>query len=219
MEAFTRAVTHDVKAPLTSVSVAADRVLGGYGAGLPEPVREELFRIAGLAGKAQKMIADLLAAERIVSEPEAVTTVDLGVVVAETVEVLRPQIEERGVRVVVRAPLPTVPGKAVKLGHVFGNLIGNAIRFVPAGTGVIEVSATLVDGWVVVAVRDNGVGIPEKYRESVFGLFRRVPGSEGAGSGMGLAIVKRVVDRHGGYVWIESVPPTGTLFCMALPAR
>jgi signal transduction histidine kinase len=151
-------------------------------------------------------------------EAEPVGTVDLGAVVADALEVLEPQIATRRVRVDVATPLPSVPGQATKLGHVVGNLIGNAIRFVPEETGEIAVSSAREDGALVLSVRDNGVGIPAEYHETIFEMFRRVPdGDGGAGSGMGLAIVRRIVEGHGGRVWVESVRGAGCTFQVRLP--
>jgi signal transduction histidine kinase len=145
---------------------------------------------------------------RIVSEPEPVETVDLGAITAQALDVLQPHIAARHVQVDVTTPLPAIPGQATKLRHVVANLIGNAIRFVPPETGAIGVSAMRDGASVVLSVRDNGVGIPAEYHDAIFEMFRRVPDGNGgeAGSGMGLAIVKRIVETHGGEVSLESTP-------------
>jgi signal transduction histidine kinase len=166
------------------------------------------------------MVVDLLRMVRIVSEPEPVETVDLGAVTAQALEVLQPHIHARSVEVDVTSPLPAIPGQATKLRHVVANLVSNAIRFVPPGTGRIGVSAVRDGGSVVLAVRDNGVGIPAEYHHAIFEMFRRVPDGDGerAGTGMGLAIVKRIVETHGGQVWVESTPGEGSVFRVRLPA-
>jgi signal transduction histidine kinase len=177
------------------------------------------------------MIVDLLRMVRIVSEPEPVETVDLGAITAQAVDVLRPHIAARRVRIEVREPLPAIPGQATTLRHVVSNLLGNAIRFVPPGTGTIGVSARRDGGSIVLAVRDNGAGIPAEYHTAIFELFRRVPDGNGseAGSEMGLAIVKRIVETHGGPVWVESAsrssrarwtpPASATSQARTAPAR
>ncbi len=217
IEDFAYAVTHDVKAPLSAIGVTADGLLDGE---LAEPVRAELKRILRVAGETEIRIVDLLSMVRIVSDPEPVGTVDLGAVTAQAVEMLRPQFAARGVEVDVASPLPAVPGQATKLRHVVENLVGNAIRFVPPGTGRIDVSAVRDGASVVLAVRDNGVGIPAEYHRQIFEMFRRVPNGDGAhaGSGMGLAIVKRIVEAHCGEVWVESTPGEGSVFRVRLPA-
>jgi signal transduction histidine kinase len=217
IEEFTYTVAHDLKAPLSAISMTADLLLGDH---LPDPTRADVTRILRLAGETENMIIDLLGMVRIVSEPEPVETVDLGAVTAQALDVLHPHIAARQVQVDVTAPLPAIPGQATKLRHVVANLIGNAIRFVPAGTGAIGVSAAREDGSVVLSVRDNGVGIPADYHDVIFEMFRRVPDGNGAGagSGMGLAIVKRIVETHGGEVWVDSAPGAGSVFRVRLPA-
>jgi signal transduction histidine kinase len=217
MEHFTYTVAHDLKVPLSGIVVAADRMLD---AELADPVRADLKRIVRLAGTTQQMTVDLLGMVRIVSEPEPVETVDLGAVTEQALEALQPHIAARAIVVDVAAPLPVVPGQANKLRHVVGNLVGNAIRFVPPETGRVGVSATRDGAWVVLTVRDNGVGIPAQYHQAIFEMFQRVPNGDGghAGSGMGLAIVKRIVETHGGEVWVESTPGVGSVFQVRLPA-
>ncbi len=197
--------------------MTADGLLEGS---LVETVRPDVARILRLAGETENMIADLLRMVRIVSEEEAVSWVDLGDVATQAVELLRPHVDARRVQVEVAASLPAIWGQATKLRHVVSNLVGNAIPFVPPGTGRIDVSATRVGTAVVLAVRDNGIGIPEVYHRAIFEMFRRVPDGDGerAGSGMGLAIVKRIVDAHGGEVWVESGSGEGTVFRVRLPA-
>ncbi len=218
LEAFAYAVTHDLRPPVAGITQHADALLAARTYEVPDEARVEVKGIARLAAKMDAMIRALLNMARIVGAPEPVATVDLGAVVAEAIELLRPQIVARRIRVDVTTPLPAVPGQAVKLGHVFTNLIANAIRFVPEGSGSIEVSATRQDGAVVVAVRDNGIGVPAEYRRVIFEIFRRAPDGDGDGSGMGLAIVKRIVEGHGGVVWVESGAEAGAVFLVRLPA-
>lgn len=218
IEDFTYTVAHDLKAPLTAISMTSDALLDGT---LDPPERRDMARILRIAGETENMIVDLLGMVRIVSEPEPVETVDLGAITTEALAMLEPHIADRGVVVDVAAPLPAIPGQATKLRHVVGNLVGNAIRFVPEGTGRIDIGATRDDGSVVLSVGDNGVGIPAEYHHAIFEMFRRVPNgdAEHAGSGMGLAIVKRIAEAHGGTVWVESAPGSGSVFRVRLPAR
>ena len=217
IEDFAYTVAHDLKAPIGAITMTADGLLDGE---LAEPVRASVAHILRTAGETENMLVELLRMVRIVSEAEPVSSVDLGDVTAQALEVLRPHVDARGVEVDVTTPLPAVPGQATKLRHVVTNLVGNAIRFVPAGTGRIGISATRNGASVVLAVRDNGVGIPREYHRAIFEMFRRVPDGNGehTGSGMGLAIVKRIVETHGGAVWVESEPGEGSVFRVRLPA-
>jgi len=135
--------------------------------------------------------------------------------------VLQPQIAARQVQLDLATPLPAVPGQATKLRHLIANLLANAIRFVPPATGRIAISAMNEGESVVLSVRDNGIGIPADYHRAIFQMFRRVPDAngDGGGSGMGLAIVKRILEAHGGAVWVESAVGAGSVFRVRLPAR
>ena len=220
IEDFAYAIAHDLKAPLTAISMTADGVLDAHPNDIPEDVRTDVARVLRVAGETENMIGELLRMMRIVSEPEPVETVDLGAVTAQAIDLLQQHIAARRVQVAVVAPLPEVPGQATKLSHVVANLVDNAIRFVPAETGAIDVSATRDGSSVVLSVRDNGVGIPLEYHDAIFEMFRRVPDGNGgqSGSGMGLAIVKRIVETHGGEVSVDSVPGAGAVFRVRLPA-
>jgi signal transduction histidine kinase len=220
VEDFVYTVAHDLKAPLSAITMTSDLLLDSPTAALAPAVRRDVARILRLASDTENMIVDLLGLVRIVSEPEPVADVALDGVVAHALDVLRPHIGARGVRIDV-APLPVVRGQATKLGHVVVNLIGNAIRFVPPNAGTIQVAAAREREAVVLSVRDNGIGIPPEYHHAIFEMFRRVPqaanGTPDGGSGMGLAIVKRIVESHDGEVWVESTPGHGSVFHVRLP--
>ncbi len=220
IEALTYAVSHDVKTRLGSIRQTGAYLVEEHDGELSPVVEENLRRIARLTREAHRMVTELLRMMRVVSEPEPVEVVALGDVTAQVLDVLAADIAARRVRVDVASPLPAIRGEALKLRHVVENLVGNAIRFVPPETGRVEVSATREDGAVVLAVRDNGSGIPAGYEEEIFRMFRRAPNADGdeTGTGIGLAIVKRIVEGHGGAVWVESAPRAGTVFRVRLPA-
>src|SRR2546427_2150993 len=142
---FVYTVTHDLKSPLSAILLNADLLLQRDGAGLGAESREDLERIVRLAGGTEDMIRDLLELFRITSRPEALAWVELDVLVARALETLGPQIAAKGVRVAV-GPLPRVWGQSRKLGHVLGNLLGNAVKYVPARGGEITVSGVLENG-------------------------------------------------------------------------
>jgi signal transduction histidine kinase len=169
------------------------------------------------------MIHDLMDLFRITSEPEASSWVDLDAAVAEALDRLAPQIAAKHVRVHVDT-LPAVWGQRGKLAHVVTNLLANAVKYVSADRGVIEVTGSTERDAVVLCVADNGIGIPAHYHEAVLKLFGRVPapeqvvdGVEVAGSGVGLAIVQWIVDAHGGTVHLDSAPGRGSRFTVRLP--
>jgi signal transduction histidine kinase len=169
------------------------------------------------------MIRDLLSLFRITSSPEHPAEVDLYALARQAVDDLRPQIGAKDARLEVE-PLPTVWGQPRKLSHVFANVLENAVKYVPTGTGRIHVDARIENGAAIVCVRDNGVGIAPEYQARIFDVFGRVPdreqqvdGRSVGGSGVGLAIAKEIVAAHGGHIWVESAPGAGSAFFLRLP--
>ena len=223
LRTFVYTVTHDLKSPLSAILLTADLFLEREAGTLGAESREDLERIVRLAGGTEDMIRDLLGLFRITSQPEAAEWVDLHRVVERAVEGLRPQISAKRVQISVGA-LPSVWAQPSKLEHVVTNLLGNAIKYVSAGRGRVDVAGTTENGAVVFSVADNGIGIAEAYQRGIFDLFGRVPGAEqvvdgevAAGTGVGLAIVKRIVEAHQGSVSVESRPGAGSRFTVRLP--
>jgi len=221
---FVYAVTHDLKGPVNAILLTADLLAQRVGAGLDAESRQELDRIVRLAGATEDMIRDLLDLFRITSLSEDPDWVELSRVTEAAVERLRPKLLAKHARVEVNG-LPRVWGQPSKLARVVANLLDNAVKYVPAGRGRIEIAGGLENGHVVLTVRDNGIGIPEPYRHSIFDLFVRVPpdeqlveGEAVPGSGVGLNVVKRIVETHGGTVAVESAVRGGSCFTVRLPA-
>ena len=217
------AVTHDLKTPVGAIHLIAD-LMQRRGRGARGPAdRDDVERIMHLAEGTEDMIRDLLGLFRITSAEEQPAWVPLDVLVAQALEQLEPQIAAKGTRVTMD-PLPRAFGQREQLAHVVRNLLSNAVKYVPSRSGKIHVSGWHEDGTVCLAVRDNGIGIAAEYHRGIFELFGRVPeheqrvdGEPVGGTGVGLAIVKRVVEGHGGTVWVESAPGTGSLFGVRLP--
>ena len=225
LRSFVYTVTHDLKGPLSAILLTADLVLQRDGRSLGADGREDLDRIVRLAGGTEDMIRDLLEMFRITSLPEAAAWVDLDRVVAHALEVLGHQVAAKRVAVTVGA-LPSVWGQPKKLTHAVTNLLGNAVKYVEAGRGRIDVQGSRENGVVALSVSDNGIGIAAPYQRGIFELFGRVPPSEQlvdgrpvGGSGVGLAIVKRIVEAHHGTVSVDSAPGAGSRFTVRLPAE
>src|SRR5262245_21599168 len=181
-EAFVYTVTHDLKAPMTSILLATEALIDEYGAERSRGVGRDLAQLGRLARRAEEMLHDFLSAFRITASPEAPGDVSLELPVRDALDMLRPKIAARGVRIDI-GPLPVVRGKHGKLVHVFSNLLDNAINHVAAGTGHVRITARHDGQWVLMCVADNGVGIPPEYHRSIFELFRQVPDTEMAGAG------------------------------------
>jgi signal transduction histidine kinase len=215
-------VTHDLKSPINAIYVTADLLLARDG-GLAPQARDAIDRIRRMAETTEAKILDLMTLFRIVSTTEPRVRVDLNRLVRESLLALQGSIEEKGACVEV-ARLPVVWGEPQKLGCVVRNLLSNAVKYVHRGTGRIRISGAMVDGCTSLAVEDNGVGIPAAYHERIFDLFARVPedpqtvdGQVVAGTGVGLALVRRIVESHHGTITVESAPERGSRFEIRLP--
>jgi chemotaxis family two-component system sensor kinase Cph1 len=142
---------------------------------------------------------------------------DSEIVFGEVLSNLRVAIEEKGATV-IHEPLPKVMADDVQLGQLFQNLVGNAIKFHQEEAPQVHVSAHQSNGEWVFSVRDNGIGIDPKFKELIFVIFQRLHGKgEYPGTGIGLAVCKKIVERHGGRIWVESEPGRGAAFYFTIP--
>jgi signal transduction histidine kinase len=221
---FVYTVTHDLKNPLGAIQITADLLRESDAERLSGEGRDHLDRMVRLASHTDEMICDLMEFFKITSTPEPSGWVDLRSLVERTLDTLAPQIVSKGVRVEV-GELARVWGQSAKLGHVVANLIGNAVKYVPKDRGVVQVEAAVRNGYIRLSVQDNGIGIARAYQQGIFDLFGRVPvkeqqvdGGVTPGTGVGLAIVKRIVEAHAGRAWVESEPGAGAAFFVELPA-
>lgn len=189
-----------------------------YGEKLDEQAQEYIGYAVDGATRMQRLIEDLLAFSRLDNQAAPHDVIDLSLVLDGALRDLDSQIEESRAEV-TRAPLPAVRGEASQLGQVFCNLLGNAMKFAGDAPPKIEVTATRQGDWWEVAVRDHGIGIPAADQERIFALFHRLHSTaQIPGSGIGLALCQRVVERHGGHIRVESAPGAGACFYFTLPA-
>ena len=214
------AVTHDIKSPVNSILLIADLLCEQPDVQREPAIRAELERIIRLAGGTEDMIRDLFDFFQLMAAREVPDWFDLGPMVAEAVETIRPQLEARGVVVDVEA-LPRLWGERRKIGRVVTNLLTNAMQHAPARGGRVRVAGRREPDAVVFTVTDNGPGIPPRYHAAIFELFARVPREDGeapaSGSGVGLAVVRRIVDAHHGIVTVDSDVGCGAAFVVRLP--
>jgi len=220
LQAVVYAVTHDVKTPLGSIGLIGRLLLEG--GGLSAAARSDVERIVRLQDAAERLILDLLGFFRATAREEPCSWVNLREVVERTAEGLRPALQAKGLAIEVGARLPEVWAQPAKLEHVVWNLLGNAVKYTPPSGGTITVGGHNGNGTVVFWVEDRGIGIAPQHHAQIFELFGRVrPASRGEdaveGSGVGLAIVKRVVEGHGGSVAVRSRPKHGSVFEVRLP--
>jgi PAS domain S-box-containing protein len=216
---FAYVVSHDLSEPLRVIAGHVQLIEERYGEVLDDDGRRWIdFAVEGCS-RLRILIDDLLVYSRAGRSTPMRRSVDLNGVVDRSLSGLRVAIEQSGAVVDV-GTLPVVRGDASQLGQLFGNLIGNAIKFhrpneVPRVS--ITCRPTETDAWEI-AVADNGIGIADRHRERIFGPFQRLHRREEyAGTGIGLAICRKVVERHGGRIWLEDAPKGGSRFCFTIP--
>ncbi len=219
LEAFSYSVSHDLRAPLRAINGFVELVVQEHAAQLAPEGRRYLDRVAAGARQMGQLIDDLLAFSRLGRTPLEKRNVAAVEVVERALEQLRPLMEDRAVELTV-GDLPMCTCSPSLLEQVFVNLIGNALKYSRGREPArIDVSARVdpVSNETVFAVRDNGVGFDMQYAEKLFGVFQRLHRAEDyEGTGVGLAIVQRIVHRHGGRVWAQAEPEKGATFCFTL---
>ena len=170
------------------------------------------------AHRMQRLIEDLLTFSRVGTRGAPLAPTELSVVLDRALANLKLAIDETGATI-IRNGLPTVSADAGQLEHLFLNLVSNALKFRGSTPPAIRISAVRRDGEWLLSVRDNGIGIHPQYFERIFIIFQRLHGkNEYPGTGIGLAICKKIVERHGGRIWVESVSGQGATFFFTLPA-
>ena len=218
LEAFSYSVSHDLRAPLRHIMGFVDLLNSRGTAALDDKSRHYLRVINDAAQKMGNLIDDLLAFSRMGRAEIMKTTVDLGLMVNDIAKELAEEAKEREI-VWEIAPLPSVIGDSAMLRQVVFNLIANAVKFTRERTRAkIEIGAVDQESETEFFVRDNGVGFDAAYVNKLFGLFQRLHRAEEfEGTGVGLAIVQRIIMRHGGRVWAEGAVDGGATFWFSLP--
>lgn len=219
LESFSFSVSHDLRAPLRGVQGFANALLEDYLDRLDEEGQEYLQRIVAASQRMDQLIQDLLAYSRLGRADVRLQPVNLEAVLADVLEQLETELKEKQAAVHISGSLPWVTAHHSTLVQVVANLVSNAVKFVPAGaTPQVQVWATERDGWVHLAVKDNGIGIEPEHYERIFRIFERLHGIEiYPGSGVGLAIVRKAIHRMGGRVGLNSSPGQGSEFWIELP--
>ena len=216
LEAFSYSVSHDLRAPLRALNGYAHLLRESQGDKLDAEQRGMFERIARNAEKMGELIDDILEYSRTGREPLKRAAVDLDVLARD---VVREQAEHHPAARIDIAPLPPVVGDAIMLRQVFANLVANALKFsARRAQPVVEIGASVDNGMAHCFIRDNGAGFDMAHAGKLFQLFQRVHHErEFPGTGVGLAIVKRIIERHGGRVWAEAAPDAGATFHFTLP--
>ena len=217
LEQFAYVASHDLQEPLRMVASYVELLARRYQGQLDDKADRYIGYALGGARRMQTLINDLLAFSRVGRREEPFTDVDLNRTLAQAKLNLRLAIERSGARI-ASDPLPTVPGDEVQLVQLLQNLLDNAMKFRGEEAPLVRVSARPDgEGWVI-SVQDNGIGIAPEHQERIFKLFQRLHTQEEyPGTGIGLSLCKKIVERHGGRIQVESEPGKGTTFTFTLP--
>lgn len=212
LEQFAYVASHDLQEPLRMVASFTQLLAKRYRGKLDADADEFIgFAVDG-ATRMQRLLNDLLAYSRVGTRSKAFAAIDCNSVLSDALANLKPAIEESGA-VITHEPLPIVRGDEVQLIQLFQNLIGNAVKFYGQEPLQVHISAELKDSDWVFAVRDNGIGIAPEHQRRIFLIFQRLHHrSEYPGTGIGLALCQRIVERHGGRIWVESEVGKGSTF-------
>ena len=220
LERFAYVAAHDLQEPLRMVASYSEllvRTLSPDGAKMPEAETIVSF-IVGAVDRMEQLIQGLLTYSRVVHDTEQeVRQVDLNEVVRAALKHLEPAIMSSGAKIMYDN-LPNVAGDSVQLVQIFQNLLSNAIKYRRNGVHpVVEISGDFSGEDCCISVQDNGIGIASEHRERVFQIFKRLHRNEYPGLGIGLALTRRLVEMHGGSIWVEEAPEAGSVFRFTLP--
>ncbi|MBI4520990.1 MAG: PAS domain S-box protein [Gemmatimonadetes bacterium] len=220
LEAITYSVSHDLRTPLLTIHGFGTHLLEGHAAQLDDEGRDFLNRMLSAADRMDALINDLLVYGRVGRAEPKLEPLDTGSVITKTIDQLEAVLSQRGAQVTVTKPLPRAVADAGVLGQVLENLLSNAIKFVPPDrTPHVRVRGEINGNRARIWVEDNGIGIAPEHRERIFRVFERLnPADAYSGTGVGLAIVQKGVERMGGKVGVESQPGKGSQFWIELAA-
>lgn len=218
LQDFAYVASHDLQEPLRKISAFAGRLETKYADVLDEKGLDYLHRVVNASTRMQTLIADLLAFSRVQTQGSAFAACDLSKVISGVLADLEVAIEESGATISVGS-MPTVNADASQMRQLFQNLIGNALKFRREGVPpLVELDAFRVGSQWEISVKDNGIGFAQKHAEKIFTVFQRLHArTEYEGSGVGLSVCRRIVERHAGSLRVSGEPGLGAVFTIVLP--
>ncbi len=219
LKQFAYIVSHDLQEPLRKMKSFSQLLTREYQGQLTENDKAQRYLdyIIDAADRQQKMIRALLVYSRLGRQDSNQVAVDLNLVVEKVLEDLSIPIAETGATIIFR-DLPTIQASPTQMAQLFLNLIGNGIKFQGEALPIIQIEARLRQSEWLIYVQDNGIGIKPKYTERIFQIFQRLHSrSEYLGTGIGLAICRKIVENHSGSIWVASEPGQGSIFYFTLP--
>jgi len=216
LESFVYTVSHDLKTPIVTIEGFIGALKEDFGDRLSEDAKTYLNYMSDASQKMEDLINDLLELSRIGRVTEKKEDLLFAVIVEEALNILKPRLQEKGIEVQIQKDLPVVFGNKKRYVQVVENLLSNAVKYIGQDnqTPRIEVGTQKQNSQDVLFVRDNGIGIEERYFDKIFQVFQRLPAAKkhGEGTGIGLAIVKRIIELNGGKIWLKSEPGKGSTF-------
>ena len=218
LEDFAYIASHDLQEPLRKIITFGNRLRDRLDHGADAASLDYLDRMEGASTRMQTLIQDLLSLSRVTTKGRSLVPVALEEVVDEVLQDLEVAIAETGA-IIHRGVLPTIDGDAAQLRQLFQNLVSNALKFRTEDTPPeVWLEAVMIGGRWLLSVRDNGIGFEQEYAEKIFTMFQRLHGrSQYEGTGVGLAICRKIVERHGGTIRAVSEGQSGALFLIDLP--
>ncbi|GGJ70177.1 ATP-binding protein [Deinococcus aquiradiocola] len=233
LDSFAYIASHDLKEPLRGLHNYSTFLMEAYEHRLDEDGVSKLRTLVRLTQRMEDLIDSLLLYSRVGRVDLSFINGDVGVVARDAVDILRPRLEQDGVEIRWHGTFPSMPHDRVRLLEVFSNLVANAVKYTDKPERFIELGALAPDERgdlrvpdgvspqaTILYVRDNGIGIQERHFENIFRIFKRLHARDqfGGGTGAGLTIARKIVERHGGQLWVNSVYGQGSTFCFTLEA-
>jgi light-regulated signal transduction histidine kinase (bacteriophytochrome) len=220
LQQFAYIASHDLQEPLRAISGFAELLVKRYHGKIDDKADTYIDFITEGTTRMQQMIQDLLAYSRVQTQVHEFVLIDSNTSFDLALKDLQVATKEHNA-VITKDPLPSIYADQEQITKLFQNLIGNAIKFNKPGIAPkVHISAKQDENNWIFSVSDNGIGIDHQYADRIFKIFQRLhTRDEYAGTGIGLAICKRIVEQHGGTIWIESVPDSGSTFYFTIPKR
>jgi light-regulated signal transduction histidine kinase (bacteriophytochrome) len=219
LQQFAYVASHDLQEPLRMVSSYTQLLGDRYRDQLDEKGQSFIHYAVDGAVRMQRLIQDLLAFSRVKTHGEPFDLLDLNDLMTDVLANLESSVNESGGKVIWDT-LPSVPADRSQLGQVFLNLVGNALKFRGESAPKVHIGSSQEQDLWQISVQDNGIGIDEKYADKIFVIFQRLHTRDVyPGTGIGLALCKQIITRHGGQIWFESEPGKGSTFFFTLPMK